>query len=93
MTARKTNLKRKKLKYNLLSWKEHMPKDTADDEKGTPELSLKRVMAIKSTFGQFYPRSVQVAEAVLAILVSGQAHSHKPTVKLKLPPPPWSYKI
>ena len=61
----------KKLKYDLLSWKEHIPKDTVEGKKGTPtEWSLKRVMAMKSTFGQFYPRSVQVAEAALAIPVS-----------------------
>ena len=61
----------KKLKYDLLSWKEHIPKDTVDGKKGTPtEWSLKRVLAMKSTFGQFYPRSVQVAEAALAIPVS-----------------------
>ena len=61
----------KKLKYDLLSWKEHIPKDTADGKKSTPtEWSLKRVMAMKSTFGQFYPKSVQVAEAALAIPVS-----------------------
>ena len=61
----------KKMKYNLLSWKEHIPKDTADGKKGTPtKWSLKRVLATKSTFGQFYPRSVQVAEAALAIPVS-----------------------
>ena len=42
-----------------------------EGKKGTPtEWSLKRVMAMKSTFGQFYPRSVQVAEAALAIPVS-----------------------
>jgi len=42
-----------------------------DVKKGTPtEWSQKRVMAMKSTFGQLYPRSVQVAEAALAILVS-----------------------
>ena len=34
------------------------------------EWSLKRVLAMKSTFGQFYPRSVQVPEAALAIPVS-----------------------
>ena len=61
----------KKLKYDLLSWKEYIPKDTVDGKKGTPtEWSLKRVLAMKSTFGQFYPRSVQVAEAALAIPVS-----------------------
>ena len=61
----------KKLKYDLLSWKEHIPKDTADGKKSTPtEWSLKRVMAMKSTFGQFYPKFVQVAEAALAIPVS-----------------------
>ena len=61
----------KKLKYDLLSWKEHIPKGTVDGKKGTPtEWSLKRVLAMKSTFGQFYPRSVQVAEAALAIPIS-----------------------
>ncbi|XP_068715952.1 zinc finger protein 862-like [Montipora foliosa] len=61
----------KKLKYDLLSWKEHIPKDTVDGKKGTPtEWSLKRVLAMKSTFGQFYPRSVLVAEAALAIPAS-----------------------
>ena len=61
----------KKLKYDLLSWKKHIPKDTVDDKKGTPtEWSLKRVLAMKSTFGQFYPRSVQAAEAALAIPTS-----------------------
>ena len=61
----------KKLKYDLLSWEEHIPRDTLDGKKGTPtEWSLKRVMAMKSTFGQVYPRSVQVAEAALAIPVS-----------------------
>ena len=61
----------KKMKYNLLSWKEHIPRDTLDGKKGTPtEWSLKRVMAMKSTFGQVCPRSVQVAEAALAIPVS-----------------------
>ena len=39
--------------------------------KGTPtEWSLKGVMAKKSTFGQVCQRSVQVAEAALAIPVS-----------------------
>ena len=61
----------KKLKYDLLSWKEHIPKETVDGKKGTPtEWSLKRVMAMKSTFGHVYPRSVQVAEAALAVPVS-----------------------
>ncbi|CAH3168645.1 unnamed protein product [Porites lobata] len=61
----------KKLKYDLLSWKEHIPKDTVEGKKGTPtEWSLKRVMAMKSTFGQFYPRSVHPSEAALAIPVS-----------------------
>ena len=59
------------MKYDLLSWKEHIPKDTLDGKKGTPtEWSLKRVMSMKSTFGQVYPRSVQVAEAALALPVS-----------------------
>lgn len=61
----------KKLKYDLLSWKEHIPKDTLDGKNGTPtEWSLKRIMSMKSTFGQVYPRSVQVAEAALALPVS-----------------------
>lgn len=60
-----------KLKYDLLSWREHIPKETVDGKKGTPtEWSLKRVMAMKSTFGQVYPKSVQVAEAALAVPVS-----------------------
>ena len=59
------------MKYDLLYWKEHIPRDTLDGKKGTPtEWSLKRVVAMKSTFGQVYPRSVQVAEAALAIPVS-----------------------
>ena len=61
----------KKMKYDLLSWKEHIPRDTLDGKKGTPtEWSLKRVRAMKSTFGQVYPRSVRVVEAALAIPVS-----------------------
>ena len=61
----------KNLKYDLLSWKEHIPKQTVDGKKGTPtEWSLKTVMAMKSTVGQVYPRSVQVAEAALAFPVS-----------------------
>ena len=61
----------KKLKYDLLSWKEHIPKETVDGKKGTTtEWSLKRVMAMKSTFGQVYPRFVQVAEVALAVPVS-----------------------
>lgn len=61
----------KKLKYDLLSWKKHIPKDTVDGKKGTPtEWSLRRVLAMKSTFGQFYPRSAQAAEAALAIPTS-----------------------
>ena len=74
----------KKLKYDLLSWKEHIPKDTVEGKKGTPtEWSLKRVMAMKSTFGQFYPRSVQVAEAALAIPVSN-AWPERSASQLKL---------
>ncbi|CAH3158111.1 unnamed protein product [Pocillopora meandrina] len=74
----------KKLKYDLLSWKEHIPKDTADGKKSTPtEWSLKRVMAMKSTFGQFYPKSVQVAEAALAIPVSN-AWPERDASQLKL---------
>ena len=61
----------KKLKYDLLSWRDQIPKETVDGKQGTPtEWSLKRVMAMKSTFGQFYPRSVQVVEAALPIPVS-----------------------
>lgn len=42
-----------------------------DGKKSTPnEWSLKRVMATKSTFEQVYPRSVQIAEAALALPVS-----------------------
>ena len=61
----------KKLRYDLLSWKKHIPKDTVDGKKGTPtEWSLKRVLAMKSTFGQFYTKSVQAAEAAVAIPTS-----------------------
>ena len=63
----------KKMKYDLLSWKEHIPRDTLDGKKGTPtEWSLKRVMARKSAFGQVYPRSVQVAEAALVLQFQSQ---------------------
>ena len=55
-----------------------------DLKKGTPtEWSLKRVLAMKSTFGQFYTRSAQVAEAALAIPVSN-AWSVRGTSQLKL---------
>ena len=79
----------KKLKYNLLLWKEHIPKETLDGKKGTPtEWSRKRVMAMKSTFGQVYPRSVNVAEAALVLPVSNawpeRGASHLKFIKTRI---------
>ena len=72
------------IKYDLLSWREHIPKEAVDGKKGTPtEWSLKRVMAMKSTFGQVYPRSVQVAEAALAVPVSN-AWPERGAIQMKL---------
>ena len=64
-------MKEDEVRSAVLERLEHIPTDTLDGKKGTPtEWSLKRVMAMKSTFGQVFPRSAQVAEAALAIPVS-----------------------
>lgn len=60
----------KKLKYDLLLWKEYILKDIADGKKSIfIEWLLKRVMVMKLIFGQFYLKFVQVVEVVFVILV------------------------
>ena len=50
--------------------RKHSQKTQQMAAKTPTEWSLKRLLAMKATFGQFYPRSVQVVEAALAIPVS-----------------------
>lgn len=60
----------KKLKYDLLLWKEYILKDIVDGKKGIfIEWLLKRVLVMKLIFGQFYLRFVQVVEVVFVIFV------------------------
>lgn len=60
----------KKLKYDLLLWKEYILKDIVDGKKSIfIEWLLKRVMVMKLIFGQFYLKFVQVVEVVFVILV------------------------
>ena len=76
----------KKLKYDLLSWKEHIPKDTVDGKKGTPtEWSLKRVLAMKSTFGQFYLLLLYTILLLLRFLMKTLSLHRQNFTRKKLP--------
>ena len=57
-----------KLKYDLLSWKAHIPQEL--DNITPTEWSLMRLLSMRTEYGHFYPKLVWIAEIILSLLMS-----------------------